>query len=95
MEAINPDLDDLDDETIASLKAKVVELLEAQAVNDSKTISSLKAKVAELLDDAEEGWAYASPYFRDKWQWDDRVAEHLRYLKQFDIPNPETAANDS
>ncbi len=73
------------DETIASLKAKVIELLEAQAANDAKTIASLKAKVAELFDDAEEGWAYASDYFRDKWRWDGRSSDHLLFLKQFEI----------
>ena len=54
-------------------------------INDAETIASLKAKVAELVEDAEEGWAYASAYFRDKWRWEDRMAEHLRYLKQLDI----------
>jgi len=79
------DLDKLDDASIASLQAKVVELLEAQAASDTKTIASLKAKVAELVEDAEEGWAYASAYFRDKWRWDERAADHQLFLKQFDI----------
>ena len=59
-----------------------------EAISDAETIASLKAKVAELVEDAEEGWAYASAYFRDKWRWDDRLAVHLLYLKQHDIPNP-------
>ncbi len=64
---------------------KIIKLLESATLNDFKTIATLKAKVAELLEDAEDGWAYASPYFRDKWQWDARSAEHLRFIKQFDI----------
>ena len=56
-----------------------------EEISDAETIASLKAKVAELVEDAEEGWAYASAYFRDKWRWEDRLTEHLRYLKQLDI----------
>lgn len=66
-------------------KEKIIQFLESATLNDFKTIATLKAKVAELLDDADEGWAYASDYFRDKWKWDDRREEHLRFLKQFDI----------
>ena len=66
-------------------KEKIIQFLESATLNDFKTIATLKRKVAELLEDADEGWAYASDYFRDKWQWDARSAEHRRFIKQFDI----------
>ena len=80
------------------------ELLESKTLNDFRTIAILKAKVVELVEDAEEGWAYASPYFRDKWQWEDRAAKHQLFIKQFDehfdvretdFDVRETEANDS
>jgi hypothetical protein len=42
-------------------------------------VTRLRAALGEALDSADEGWSYASDYFRDKWRDDKRLAE-LRTL---------------
>lgn len=44
------------------------------AAHETENVKLRKA-LEEALDLAHEGWSYASPYFRDKWQCEKREAE--------------------
>ena len=48
-------------------------------------IKQLERALAEAIELAEEGWGYASPYFREKWACEQRIAE-LRAL----LPVPQS-----
>ena len=47
-------------------------------------IAALERAYREAVEDADEGWAYASDYFRDKWRWDERAKAHHDRLAALD-----------
>lgn len=57
---------------------------------DPYVVQNLRAALQEAIAFAEEGWSYASDYFRDKWLYEERRCE-LRAiaLAQDDGPLPE------
>jgi hypothetical protein len=48
-------------------------------------LEELEAWLREAIDLAEEGWGYATPYFRDKWESNER-ADRLRLLLAPEAP---------
>lgn len=50
-----------------------VEMVEKLVVLDA--LDAKDALIADLLDFSEEGWAYASDYFRTKWKYEEQLAE--------------------
>lgn len=56
-------------------------------------IEALEAGLREALDLAEEGWAYATPYFRDKWESNERT-DALRSLLPPEAPRAGEAADE-
>jgi len=49
----------------------------AQPVIFNMLLNALDEKdalIAELLDFSEEGWAYASDYFKAKWKYEEQLA---------------------
>jgi hypothetical protein len=45
-------------------------------------IAELEALATDILDFSEEGWAYASPYFTDKWESQRKIEEFRGKLEK-------------
>ena len=62
--------------------ARRAEMLESQLATATSAaraaalkIKALHEALNEACDFAKEGWAYASPYFREKWDYENRIAD--------------------
>jgi hypothetical protein len=49
--------------------------MEDLATKEDRTVPELETALEEALELAQEGWAYASPYFQEKWGFERRYAK--------------------
>ena len=45
------------------------------------SLREAKAALAETISFAEEGWSYASDYFKDKWNFEERLEKYRRIVE--------------
>lgn len=85
-------------DTAAALQAEVDRLTTKLRVQNAVVRSLLEEKdpgegvravLRDAIDLAEEGWAYASPYFREKWSAEERI-EVLRDLAGSPVQSAES-----
>lgn len=50
---------------------------------DRKRAEALAAALEECIDLAEEGWGYASDYFREKWECEKGIAKARAALSRY------------
>lgn len=63
------------EELWAVLETERVERAKLQAMFDEGKVRRLQTALEEAIALAEEGWGYASPYFRDKWSCEEKFQD--------------------
>ncbi len=63
--------------------------INASLIADLKAeVARLRTELREAIEFAGEGWSYASPYFQEKWAYDERLAE---FASAIETPRPTSA----
>lgn len=63
-------------EAASSVGYEVIDMVPASQLEAERAkLAGLVEAMSECIDLAEEGWAYASDYFREKWEFEKEIAK--------------------
>jgi hypothetical protein len=70
---------------IIAIRDTLFEVMELNNLDHTKRTKALETALADAVELAQEGWSYVSDYFREKWEYEKRLAELIVVLHPLDL----------